>query len=90
MPSPAGYKSFSAGAVLTASADVQQHLMDQVVCVFADASARSTAISSPAEGQMSYLKDTNKVYAYDGSAWTEIGGSDPDTANNIIAIQLFA
>lgn len=86
MPSPAGYKTFSAGAVLTAGTDVQQHLMDQVVCVFADASARSSAISSPAEGQVSYLKDTNKVYFYDGSAWTEVGGGvewSGSTANGL-------
>ncbi len=74
MPSPAGWKEFSAGAVLTASVDVQQHLMDQAVCVFADSSARSTAISSPAEGQVSYLKDTNSVEVYDGSAWVAVGG----------------
>ena len=74
MPAPAGWKSFSAGAVLTASTDVQKHLMDQAVCVFADASARSTAISSPAEGQVSYLKDTNKIYAYTGGSWDEVGG----------------
>jgi hypothetical protein len=74
MPAPAGYKTFSAGAVLTAETDVQKHLMDQAVCVFADASARSTAISSPAEGQVSYLKDTNKIYAYTGGSWDEVGG----------------
>jgi len=71
---PSGWKTFSAGAVLTATADVQNYLMDQVVTVHNDASARSSAISSPAEGQVSYLKDTNKVYLYNGSAWAEVGG----------------
>jgi hypothetical protein len=71
---PSGYKTFSAGAVLTATADVQNYLMDQVVTVHNDASARSSSISSPAEGQVSYLKDTNKIYSYTGSAWAEVGG----------------
>ena len=87
MPDPSGYKTFTPGAVLTASNDVQKHLMDQVCCVFADSSARSSAISSPAEGQLSYLKDTNSVYAYTGSAWEEVGGGiafSGSTANGML------
>jgi hypothetical protein len=83
---PSGYKTFSAGAVLTATADVQNYLMDQVVTVHDDASARSSAISSPAEGQVSYLKDTNKVYLYNASAWAEVGGGvtwSGSTANGL-------
>ena len=83
---PSGYKTFSAGAILTATADVQNYLMDQVVSVHDDASARSSAISSPAEGQVSYLKDTNKVYLYNGSAWVEVGGGiewSGSTANGL-------
>jgi len=83
---PSGYKTFSAGAVLTATADVQNYLMDQAVTVHNDASARSSAISSPAEGQVSYLKDTNKVYLYNGSAWEEVGGGiawSGSTANGL-------
>jgi len=83
---PSGWKTFSAGAVLTATADVQNFLMDQVVTVHDDASARSSAISSPAEGQVSYLKDTNLVYLYNGSAWVEVGGGiewSGSTANGL-------
>jgi len=83
---PSGYKTFSAGAILTATADVQNYLMDQVVSVHNDSSARSSAISSPAEGQVSYLKDTNKVYLYNGSAWVEVGGGiewSGSTANGL-------
>jgi hypothetical protein len=83
---PSGYKTFSAGAILTATADVQNYLMDQVVSVHNDASARSSAISSPAEGQVSYLKDTNLVYLYNGSAWVEVGGGiewSGSTANGL-------
>lgn len=71
----AGYKLFNTGDVLTA-AQVNTYLQEQTVMVFADASARTTALSGVlAEGMMSYLKDDNKVYKYDGSAWSEVGAS---------------
>lgn len=40
---------------------------------FADAAARTTAIPSPVEGQMSSLSDTDSVERYDGSAWVAVG-----------------
>jgi hypothetical protein len=43
--------------------------------VFANASARTSAIASPQEGMISYLKDTNSTEYYSGSAWVAIGGS---------------
>jgi len=43
------------------------------VLPFADATARTTAIPSPVEGQMSSLSDEDAVYRYDGSAWVELG-----------------
>lgn len=70
-----GYKVFSAGEVLTA-ANVNGYLMDQAVMVFDDSTARSSAIGTPTEGMVSYLKDTNVTYYYDGSAW-QILGLDP-------------
>jgi len=90
MADPSGYKTFAAGEVLDASTGVMAYLMDQAVTVFADSSARSTAISSPAEGQVSYLKDDDKMYTYSGAAWVEVGGSgDPENANLIIGLGLF-
>lgn len=64
-----GRKVFVAGDVLTA-ADVNGYLMDQAVMVFADSTARDTAISSPSEGMFVYLSDTNALQYYDGAAWT--------------------
>lgn len=69
-----GYKEFTTGDVLTA-ADANGYLASQVVMVFADAAARTTAITSPQEGMISYLKDTNATQYYSGSAWVTIGGS---------------
>ncbi len=88
MPAPAGFKTFAAGAVLSATSDMQVFLMDQVCTVWNDASARTSGLSSPAEGQLSYLKDTDKVYTYDGSAWAELGAS-PEDANTIIGLEMF-
>ena len=62
-----GFKTFTTGEVLTA-ADTNGYLM-QGVLVFASSAARSAAITSPQEGQYSYLKDTNSTEYYDGAAW---------------------
>ncbi len=73
-----GFKTFNTGDVLSA-ADTNGYLM-QGVLVFADAAARSAAITSPQEGQTSYLKDTDVIQVYSGSAWvTKSGGSSPLT-----------
>lgn len=71
----AGYKLFNTGDVLTA-AQVNTYLQEQAVMVFADATARTTALSGVlAEGMISYLKDTNAVEKYDGSSWVSVGGA---------------
>jgi hypothetical protein len=70
-----GFKTFTTGEVLTAG-DVNGYLM-QGVLVFADAAARTAAITSPQEGQVSFLKDTNSTEYYSGSAWVAVGGSVP-------------
>jgi hypothetical protein len=82
-----GFKDFVTGEVLTA-ADVDGYLM-QGVWVFADAAARTAAVTSPQEGNMSYLKDTNSTEYYSGSAWVAVGASNPSwttwtpTINNL-------
>lgn len=68
-----GFIEFSTGDILTAAA-ANGYLASQVVMVFADAAARTTAITSPQEGMISYLKDTNSTEYYSGSAWVAIGG----------------
>lgn len=66
-----GYKEFATGDVLTA-ADANGYLASQVVMVFASAAARTSAIASPQEGMISYLKDTDVTQYYSGSAWAAI------------------
>jgi hypothetical protein len=69
-----GFKTFATGDVLSA-ADTNGYLM-QGVLVFASAAARTSAITSPQEGQTSYLKDTDEIQVYSGSAWvTKSGGN---------------
>ena len=69
-----GYIEFTTGDVLTA-AQANGYLASQVVMVFASAAARTSAIASPQEGMISYLKDTNVTQYYSGSAWVNIGGA---------------
>jgi len=65
-----GFKTFAVGEVLSA-ANVNGYLM-QGVLVFANATARDAAITSPQEGQFAYLKDTNVTTYYTGSAWANL------------------
>lgn len=72
----AGYKLFNTGDVLTA-AQVNTYLQEQVVMVFANASARTTALSSVlSEGMVSYLKDTDALEIYNGSTWVASAAGD--------------
>jgi hypothetical protein len=72
-----GFKTFATGDVLTA-ADVNGYLM-QGVLVFASAAARDSAITAPQAGQTAYLKDTNIITSYSGSAWVTKSASSPLT-----------
>lgn len=73
MGAPLGFKTFATGDVLTA-ADTNGYLM-QGVWTFASAAARDAAVTSPQEGNVCYLKDTDAVMTYSGSAWVAVGGS---------------
>jgi len=71
----AGYKLFQTGDVLTA-AQVNTYLNEQTVMVFANAAARTSALTSVlAEGMVSYLQDTNAVEVYNGSSWVNVGNA---------------
>lgn len=66
-----GFKTFTAGAVLTAS-DVNNFLMEQGVMYFATTTARDTAITAPEDGMVAYIgsNDANEgLYTYNGTAW---------------------
>lgn len=77
-----GFKTFTTGEVLTA-ADTNGYLM-QGVLVFASSAARAAAVTSPQEGQYSYLKDTNATEYYDGSAWVGAPQGDITAVNTAV------
>ena len=62
------YKVFTNGSVLNAS-EINENLMTQSVATFSNAAARTAAITSPVEGQMTYLEDVNHYDHWNGSAW---------------------
>jgi hypothetical protein len=77
------YKTFVNGFPLNAS-ELNEYLMSQVVAVFVDSTARSAAIETPLEGQLTYLTGTNVFQYYNGSAWTDLlstGSVSNKTAN---------
>lgn len=65
------YKVFANGYGLNAS-ELNTYLMNQSVMVFADAAARTSALT-PSEGMVTYLADTNALEYYTGSAWATVG-----------------
>ena len=72
----AGTKLFVAGDVLTA-AEVNTYLQDQVVAVYADATARNNAYGGAgepvlAEGMLCFLKDSDTLQYYSGSGWVNL------------------
>ena len=68
-----GFKTFNTGDVLSA-ADVNGYLM-QGVLVFADATARDAAITSPQEGQFAFTKNNDSLWYYNGTAWVASGAT---------------
>jgi hypothetical protein len=65
------YKVFANGFALNAS-ELNTYLMNQSVMVFANASARTSALT-PTEGMVTYLEDTNALEFYNGTAWQTVG-----------------
>jgi hypothetical protein len=79
----AGYRLFNTGDVLTA-AQVNNYLQEQVIMVFADSTARTTALSGVlSEGMFSYLTGTNAFQYYDGAAWADV--SNPGDITGVTA-----
>ena len=69
MAAPLGWKDFASGDVLTA-ADMDGYVMAQIIAVFADATARDAAITSPQEGQHAWLKSDDSLYYVNAAgAW---------------------
>lgn len=70
-----GWRTFSAGAVLTA-AQVQNYLQDQVVQVYASSAARSSALGTAVStGMLSFVTATEGLDLYTHGTWTGLNYS---------------
>lgn len=67
------FKDFSAGDILTA-ADVDTYLMRQTVMVFADSTARASALGTAivTEGMVAYTANNDLLQYYTGSVWANL------------------
>ena len=77
------YKVFTNGSVLNAS-EINEFLMNQSVITFSNSTARGSAITTPVEGMITYLEDTQTYESWDGAAWVAFGGGGAGTQNAII------
>jgi hypothetical protein len=68
------YTTVVAGTTVTASW-ANTNVRDQVITPFTDAASRTAAITSPLEGMVSYLRDVNRFYFYNGAAWQPVVGA---------------
>lgn len=60
----------------TLAANIADVLAGRSIMRFTSASARTAALTgaaAPAEGMVSWLQDTNRLYVYDGTSWIPTG-----------------
>jgi hypothetical protein len=65
-----GYKSFTAGEVLTA-ADLNGYLIEQSVMNFNGTAARGSALPSPSTGMVAHVGG-GTVTVYNGTSWVSL------------------
>lgn len=75
------YKVFANGFPLPAS-DLNNYFMRQSVLVFASSGDRSSQLTDPVEGMLSWLQDSNKFQYYNGSAWVDLLPSFTQTVSD--------
>jgi hypothetical protein len=75
------YKTFVNGFAFNAS-EVNAYLMNQSVITFANASERTSTLSTPTEGMVTYTLDNNTFAYWDGAAWTALIPSQAQTISD--------
>ena len=82
-----GYRTFTAGEVLTAS-NVQNYLQDQAVMVFGGTAARSSAIGTAnfEEGMLTYLTDVDKLQVYTGASFADVYPAAASSSGKVVQI----
>jgi len=68
--SGAGFRTFTAGEVLTA-ANVNDYWMKQMVMNFSGTAARASAIPSPTAGMVAHIGG-GTVTVYNGTSWVNL------------------
>ena len=83
-----GRKVWATDDVLTAT-DLNGYLADQAVMVFASSAARTSDITVPTEGMVTYLTDSNTLAFYNGTAWVAFSadGSTSKVSGQTVFIQ---
>lgn len=72
------YEAITTGQLITATK--LQEFQNGIINVFADASARDSAITSPVEGMFAYLNSDNSLMYYSGSSWAQYVGEGDITS----------
>ena len=80
------WKNFQNGYPLYAS-ELNNYLMNQAVATFASASERSSVLTSPVEGQVTWVQDTNAFQVYNGSAWVDINDNTDAIQKSLLTTQ---
>lgn len=76
----AGWKQWQIGEVVEA-VDFQNYVQDQVVQVYANSTARSSALGTAVTaGMLSYLTASSAIEVYNGTAWASISNPGDITA----------
>lgn len=75
-----GWKKWQIGEIVEA-ADFQDYVQDQVVQVYANSTARSSALGTAVTaGMLSYLTASSAIEVYNGTAWASISNPGDITA----------
>lgn len=61
------------------SSEVNTYLMAQAVSTFTNATQRSTQLTTPVEGQVTYLQDVKKLQYWSGTTWVTVGAGAVST-----------